>query len=130
MAMLPLIFVQNKIWRYISPSENKCMSPSKVWKTDRNIEEWYEGQGEMRTAIETKPHTCKIFQKMIPWVTGLHFDGRDLNNTIPLPIVPFCPDKVSIALFQQILQFVYVFLTCYNLKLDSNNIDRYEYLRN
>lgn len=116
MAMLPLIFVQNKIWRYISPSENKCMSPSKVWKTDRNIEEWYEGQGEMRTAIETKPHTCKIFQKMLPWVTGLHFDGRDLNNTIPLPIVPFCPDKVSIALFQQILQFVYVFLTCYDLK--------------
>lgn len=38
--MLPLIFVQNKIWRYISPSENKYMSPSRVWKTDRNIEEW------------------------------------------------------------------------------------------
>lgn len=88
------------------------------------------GQAEMRTAIETKPHTCKIFQKMIPWVTGLLFDGRDLNNTIPLPIVPHGPDKVSIALFQQILQFVYVFLTCYNLKLDSNNIDRYEYLQN
>lgn len=108
------------------------MSPSKVWKTDRNIEEWYEGQAEMRTAIETKPHTCKILQKMIPWVTGLLLDGRDLNNTIPLPIVPHGPDMVSSALFQQILQFVYVFLTCYNLKLDSNNIDRYtcKYLRN
>lgn len=52
--MLPLIFVQNKIWRYISPSENKYMSPSKVWKTDRNIEEWYESQADMRNHIPAK----------------------------------------------------------------------------
>lgn len=80
------------------------------------------GQRWEQQLKQTKPHTCKNLPTMIPSLNGLHFDGRDPDNTIPLLIVPRCPDRASIALFQQTFQFVYVFLTCYNLKLYSKNI--------